>query len=759
MLDPKRQTSRSLTDWPEADRAFSDPTKSYSAAQSNQDDPLAELARIVGESTPFAPRGSQVNMSSSSHRGYSEGSVVGRPPMPQQLSALEQELFSELRSTVDPERTTRTHSAVGSTQIPHYSPSTQAQGSTRHRQEMNDPPSQSSNPRAAADGFDNDRGVYAGSYDPAFDARHDDNHGTGGYHPDNSYEQNPAYVADASYHDPRYDDNDYQDARYASEAPHHPQSSYEDYGRDDIAANEAEPIRAPSTSDKRVAAKERNGARRPPRASRRGSGERFGLYAGLALALFVLVGLGYLGWRAFSPIDTALNQPPTIHADSSPMKLKPDASGVSVASPTLSADRVEDTSRLVTRQEDPVDQVNGRAADGRNVRLIAPGTPGSQNADLARTVRTVVVRPDGSIIPRSDTPVASSASISTPTVSAASSGLPSSSGLASATPGPLPQYPTVPPTTTQVPSAPLDAATALPPGPVRVGTGGALPPIPGIARGANVSTSQAPPLGGGAASQATSNQPVITQPTVRNVVVQPSTIATSPSVAAVRPVTSPSGATTNAAPIQLATPQASAAPIAVTPTNNAAASSAARPTTPLPIPAPSQPAAQPTASGAPLALGPVGPTRLAANQPTATLPPQPGAAISTSGSSANTSAQRPINPVLPPAPSAAPAAVATATTSAPPASSPRFSPDNGSGEFVIQISATKSDADARRAFSDAQRKYPTVLGGKALDVQQADLGAKGTFYRVRAVAGSRDEATELCQQLRAQGGECIVARR
>jgi cell division protein FtsN len=65
--------------------------------------------------------------------------------------------------------------------------------------------------------------------------------------------------------------------------------------------------------------------------------------------------------------------------------------------------------------------------------------------------------------------------------------------------------------------------------------------------------------------------------------------------------------------------------------------------------------------------------------------------------------------------------------------------------------------DAFKAFADAAEKHPAVLSGKTPDVQEADLGEKGTWYR--AVVGpfvSRGAAMNFCSQLKGVGQDCWV---
>jgi cell division protein FtsN len=58
-----------------------------------------------------------------------------------------------------------------------------------------------------------------------------------------------------------------------------------------------------------------------------------------------------------------------------------------------------------------------------------------------------------------------------------------------------------------------------------------------------------------------------------------------------------------------------------------------------------------------------------------------------------------------------------------------------------------------------KRRYKSVLGGFEPDIQRADLGAKGTYYRVRiGPMASRGAALRLCEQLKSAGGNCFVTR-
>jgi cell division septation protein DedD len=88
---------------------------------------------------------------------------------------------------------------------------------------------------------------------------------------------------------------------------------------------------------------------------------------------------------------------------------------------------------------------------------------------------------------------------------------------------------------------------------------------------------------------------------------------------------------------------------------------------------------------------------------------------------------------------------AKAETPAPPATTPTPAPA-GAGGFTIQVRSSQSEADAR-AVADSLR-----AAGFDAYVLRADLGPRGTWYRVRVGRfDSRDEARQTIGKLRASG--------
>jgi hypothetical protein len=82
----------------------------------------------------------------------------------------------------------------------------------------------------------------------------------------------------------------------------------------------------------------------------------------------------------------------------------------------------------------------------------------------------------------------------------------------------------------------------------------------------------------------------------------------------------------------------------------------------------------------------------------------------------------------------------------------------GSG-YAIQVTSERSESNAQAALRALQAKYPNQLSGRQPIIRRADLGAKGTYYRILVGAfASVQEAAGLCSRLKAAGGNCIVQR-
>lgn len=109
--------------------------------------------------------------------------------------------------------------------------------------------------------------------------------------------------------------------------------------------------------------------------------------------------------------------------------------------------------------------------------------------------------------------------------------------------------------------------------------------------------------------------------------------------------------------------------------------------------------------------------------------------------------------ITPSAPAAAPEAAMQppAQASPPPAAS--------GGSYVVQLAALRDEQSARETFARLQSRYPELLGGLSADIQRADLGDSGIYYRARGGYLDKAAATGICERLAVQGQACIVRER
>jgi cell division protein FtsN len=81
------------------------------------------------------------------------------------------------------------------------------------------------------------------------------------------------------------------------------------------------------------------------------------------------------------------------------------------------------------------------------------------------------------------------------------------------------------------------------------------------------------------------------------------------------------------------------------------------------------------------------------------------------------------------------------------------------GPYVLQIGAYKSETDAEAAWKGYQTKHGALVSGMSSNIQKADLGDKGVWYRLRAGSfPDKDAAGALCDKLKADGGVCFPAK-
>jgi hypothetical protein len=161
-----------------------------------------------------------------------------------------------------------------------------------------------------------------------------------------------------------------------------------------------------------------------------------------------------------------------------------------------------------------------------------------------------------------------------------------------------------------------------------------------------------------------------------------------------------------------------------------------------------------------------------------TLPGPPSQAVPAAAGDAkrvttvSSRADQPGSTEAPPAPTPPQSRVAPTHQAMAPTTSPRALPTPGqapqvgarpaheAGGYVVQVSSQRTESEAQAYYRALQAKYPTVLGSRRPTIKRADLGEKGIFFRTQVgTFAAAKEAGEMCNSLKAAGGQCIVQRR
>jgi len=84
---------------------------------------------------------------------------------------------------------------------------------------------------------------------------------------------------------------------------------------------------------------------------------------------------------------------------------------------------------------------------------------------------------------------------------------------------------------------------------------------------------------------------------------------------------------------------------------------------------------------------------------------------------------------------------------------------SAAGDYLVQVSSQKNEADVQASYRALQNKFPAALGSRPPVIKRADLGAKGVYYRTMVGPfGSTEEAAQFCGNLKSAGGQCVIQK-
>ena len=151
---------------------------------------------------------------------------------------------------------------------------------------------------------------------------------------------------------------------------------------------------------------------------------------------------------------------------------------------------------------------------------------------------------------------------------------------------------------------------------------------------------------------------------------------------------------------------------------------------------------------------PTGAAAPAKPDPAARSASAPTALAQRNPSAANASANAPLtlSPQSAPASDPAPPIRLAATNAV------RTAPSAG-GDYLVQVSSQKNEADVQASYRALQNKFPAALGSRPPVIKRADLGDKGVYYRTMVGPfGSTEEAAQFCGNLKSAGGQCVIQK-
>lgn len=86
--------------------------------------------------------------------------------------------------------------------------------------------------------------------------------------------------------------------------------------------------------------------------------------------------------------------------------------------------------------------------------------------------------------------------------------------------------------------------------------------------------------------------------------------------------------------------------------------------------------------------------------------------------------------------------------------------ETASAPWGVQVAGNFSKARAIAAYQSLQKRFPSLLDGRAPMVVSGRMSGRGprAFYRMRVPVETQAEGKSLCAKLRAAGGSCIVLK-
>lgn len=102
----------------------------------------------------------------------------------------------------------------------------------------------------------------------------------------------------------------------------------------------------------------------------------------------------------------------------------------------------------------------------------------------------------------------------------------------------------------------------------------------------------------------------------------------------------------------------------------------------------------------------------------------------------------------------APAAVETPAPVA--AATPSVTTAPATAAAYAQLASLRSEADAQAVAQRITTRFGVLFGSSPVEIRRVDLGERGIYYRVVVPADSRQTASNICVNVKAAGGDCVL---
>src|SRR5690606_11233716 len=67
-----------------------------------------------------------------------------------------------------------------------------------------------------------------------------------------------------------------------------------------------------------------------------------------------------------------------------------------------------------------------------------------------------------------------------------------------------------------------------------------------------------------------------------------------------------------------------------------------------------------------------------------------------------------------------------------------------SSEWSVQIASQPTVEGAQQSYQQLAQRFGSMLQGRGVNIVQAEIEGRGTYYRVRIPSSSKEDAIELC---------------